>query len=407
MIARGLAPTPGIDGTGSVIYLAASGYVPSDVTQSSDLTASNMEINGIITSPSITEDDLNAGVWDFALVTNFLVNYRDLTMGAMILSSGTKGEITLERNTFKATIAGVAEAYKRTVGALTSASCRHDLGDSGCGVRLNPPAWLALTGYAAVQDFDAKIGAVVRPTAQNGYMYRCTTAGSSGASEPAWNTTVGGSTSDGSVTWETALALTYSGVLTGVNGDNQTLYDSSMIQPGPTGDVAITGISQADPGVVTTATDLELAQGSPVTIYGVLGMVAVTSDTFIGNPAPNTFELPIDTSALPAYAGGGFVVPLGGNSGFFDFGVITFTTGLNAGLSMEVRSYVTGQITLQLPMYRQCAIGDAYTIHAGCAKNLIVDCKGRFNNTYNNDAEYYLPGIDRLAQVGKQPPAAT
>ncbi len=42
------------------------------------------------------------------------------------------------------------------------------------------------------------------PTTSNGYKYKCTTAGTTGGTEPAvWNTTVGGTTVDGTVVWTT------------------------------------------------------------------------------------------------------------------------------------------------------------------------------------------------------------
>jgi hypothetical protein len=45
------------------------------------------------------------------------------------------------------------------------------------------------------------INRTVTPTARNGYAYRVTTAGTSGASEPTWPTTIGQTVSDGTVTW--------------------------------------------------------------------------------------------------------------------------------------------------------------------------------------------------------------
>jgi hypothetical protein len=56
------------------------------------------------------------------------------------------------------------------------------------------PAWEASTAYP--------IDDVVEPTAANGYRYAVTTAGTSSGTEPAtWTTTIGGTVTDGGVTW--------------------------------------------------------------------------------------------------------------------------------------------------------------------------------------------------------------
>lgn len=54
-------------------------------------------------------------------------------------------------------------------------------------------AWQATTAYA--------LGAYVQPVPQTGLYYQCTTAGTTGASQPNWGTTTGGTTTDGSVVW--------------------------------------------------------------------------------------------------------------------------------------------------------------------------------------------------------------
>lgn len=81
--------------------------------------------------------------------------------------------------------------------------------------------WAATTAYT--------VGQRVEPTTPNGYVYECTTAGTTAGSEPTWPTTgIGSSTvSDGTVVWtllsarheitEVKLALT-SGGLPGATG---------------------------------------------------------------------------------------------------------------------------------------------------------------------------------------------
>lgn len=54
--------------------------------------------------------------------------------------------------------------------------------------------WQATTAYG--------LGAYVEPTVVNGYKYEVTTAGTSNGTEPSpWGTTIGGTTTDGTVTW--------------------------------------------------------------------------------------------------------------------------------------------------------------------------------------------------------------
>lgn len=56
--------------------------------------------------------------------------------------------------------------------------------------------WTATTAYI--------VGHIVYPTTLNGFMYRCSVAGTTSGTEPAsWDTTLGGTTADGSVTWVT------------------------------------------------------------------------------------------------------------------------------------------------------------------------------------------------------------
>lgn len=323
---------------GGGTFLAASGFSRSDIATAAALEVDTGEAQGFLQSPAITEDDLRAGLWDFAAIRISKVNYNDLTQGEIVYRVGTIGEVTVDRGIFKAEWRGLTQKYRRTRGQLTSPSCRAVLGDARCKVDLTP--------------------------------------------------------------------FTVTSTLTGVGPDNRTLYDTARTEDGPTGGVGITNITQADPGVVTLDAPLNLPSGSPITIHGVAGMVEVNTTTVALNVATDglSFELPVDTTGFGAYVAstdGGTVTPLGSDSGYFDNGVITFTSGLNDGLSMEVQSYAPGQIILELPMPNQCVIGDMYEMHAGCDYSFAT-CRDRFNNVLNFRGEPYVPGVDKLVQVGKQ-----
>jgi hypothetical protein len=68
-----------------------------------------------------------------------------------------------------------------------------------------PAAWAASNAYA--------LGTVILPTSSNagGFIFVCTTAGTSGSSQPTWSQTIGGTNADSGVTW-TNLGTAATGV---------------------------------------------------------------------------------------------------------------------------------------------------------------------------------------------------
>jgi uncharacterized phage protein (TIGR02218 family) len=241
---------------GGVTYAAATGYTATDVGTTAGLEVDNLDVSGILTSPSITEDDLRAGKWDYAAYSIFMVNWADLTQNELFLRVGRLGEITVNRRTFSAQLNGLMQRYTTSIGEKTSAGCRAALGDARCTKNL--------------------------------------------------------------------AAFTVVGTISSVGTDGITLNDVGRLEPSP----------------------------------------AV------------------------------------GESGYFEHGKITFTAGLNNGLSMEVKKYAIGVITLHLPMPYTVAPGDAYTLVAGCDR-LITTCLNRFNNVAHFRGEPYLAGRDKVAQIGR------
>lgn len=58
-------------------------------------------------------------------------------------------------------------------------------------------------GVARANTTGYVVGDIVRPATPNGYLYRCVVAGTSAGSPPAFSTTIGRETADGSVVWST------------------------------------------------------------------------------------------------------------------------------------------------------------------------------------------------------------
>jgi uncharacterized phage protein (TIGR02218 family) len=224
-----------------VWYLPAVGYTASEVESTSELNPDNLEVTGVLKSPAITDEDIHAGVWDYAAVLLFEVDYEDTTIGINELRAGTFGEVKGGRSQFNAEFRGLMQAYTRRIVRLTTKDCTADLGDSRC--KINLAAW------------------------------------------------------------------TVTGTVAGVT-DNRVISDGAR--------------SEADD--------------------------------------------------------------------WFTAGKLTFLSGLNAGLSMEVKRSTSGQLTLHERMPYEIQTGDTYSVYAGCTKRAFEDCRDKFNNYVNFRGFPDVPG---------------
>lgn len=117
------------------------------------------------------------------------------------------------------------------------------------------------------------------------------------------------------------------------------------------------------------------------------------------DPAPHTFSrtVTVVTSRRAFQIDTGFVsiLQIAG-------GTVTFTSGLNAGYTMEIKSYLSLQIELYLPMPKDIAVGDTLTIRRGCDK-LHDTCLNFYNNLDNFRGHGVLvPGDTEVLKVGKK-----
>lgn len=81
--------------------------------------------------------------------------------------------------------------------------------------------------------------------------------------------------------------------------------------------------------------------------------------------------------------------------GFFSDGYVSMQTGDCAGQHRKVKLYTTGGILLAQPFVGTLAIGDEYTIVAGCDRTRET-CRDKFDNILNFQGEPDLPGADKL-----------
>lgn len=227
-----------------VTYAAATGFSASAIRTDADLAVGNLEVQGMLSSAAITDEDLLAGKWDHAAFVVMRVNYADLAQGHEVMRSGTLGNVTTGRRHFTAELRGLAQQLAQTVGRVYLPACDADLGDARCGVTL----------------------------------------------------------------------ATYT-----------------------------------DTGSVT----------------------AVTSRSAFTDSAN------------------------GESADYYNNGLLTWTSGANAGRAMEVKTFTSGAFVLQQAMPDDIAVGDAYSVSAGCDK-LLATCIAKFANVANFRGFPHIPGMDRM-----------
>lgn len=230
-----------------LLYNAATGMTSSAVSASNTLKVDELDIEGMLHSDAITQDDVLKGLYDYAEVEVFLVDYTGDAEGMLTLRTGWLGEVTLKGNQFVVEIRGLSQALQQTIGDIYSPGCRAMLGDTHCKVNL-------------------------------------------------------------------------------------ALYTVS--------------------GVVTATDD----------IYAIEASGLVQAD------------------------------------GYFTAGTVQFISGVNAGVTAEVKYYSDKRFYFTLPLRQACGVGDAFTAVAGCDKTTVA-CKSRFTNILNFRGEPHVPGTDRMLET--------
>lgn len=168
------------------------------------------------------------------------------------------------------------------------------------------------------------------------------------------------------------------------------------------------------PGPITSANPQSFATYGPVRVFlGEIDEVDITRNTAIFKCKDATHLLNIymprrqfqptcswtfgDTNctfdvaslAVNATAGAGttstmiLASSLTQAAGYFNYGTVEFTSGLNTGVSRSVKNFSSGVVQLNGPFPQAIATGDAFTITPGCSKNYATNSQ-QFNGSVQN-----------------------
>lgn len=221
---------------GGATYLAATGFTRSALETNSTLSVDNMELAGLLDSEVITEEDVRAGLFDYASLNSFIVNHEDPdSFSSIKLRNGFLGELTTtsESGTFNADFRGLSQNFSQNVGNLYQDTCRVDFGDARCGIILEPGEVQRTTAYVVGDVVSVDLGGAFTDGRQyKGLRFVCTIAGTTNGVAPTYNETIDATTTDGTAVFTTAWSYTqYLEVVT-VTSPRELVVDTPVFDIG-------------------------------------------------------------------------------------------------------------------------------------------------------------------------------
>lgn len=121
------------DGLGPVVYRASNGFEMDRMQETADLAVDNTDLRGWVTADGITEAQIRSGLFDYARVRIYRVNYLDLSAGHEVIAAGTAGETKFSRGGFAIEFRSFTQQLKQTISNAYSLTCRAKFGSQPIG----------------------------------------------------------------------------------------------------------------------------------------------------------------------------------------------------------------------------------------------------------------------------------
>jgi uncharacterized phage protein (TIGR02218 family) len=345
-------------------YLASTGYTRTAIKSEATMAVDNVSVIGIMNSETISEIDLKGGKFDYAAVNVFMVNWADPTMGILKLRAGWFGEtVVLPTGIFNTELRGLTQALTTEFVDQFSQLCRADLGDSKCTVDISSYRSTGVVTNNSVYGYG-----------ENAFTcapldYTATADVTQATVVFTKNATVGAS-----ITLQTGSKVQSYGIPFNYNSTDCVKFLTAAIN-------ASNAAGQID------ATALE--------DFSADNVHAVTINVTNPSEGANVSQAGDADSGITIQNFGGNSAGTLNGDGYLAGGLVTWTSGLNTGLSMEIQLYdSSGAIVLFLSMPFTIANGDTFTYQPGCDKRRET-CALRYNNMANFRGEPDLPGLDK------------
>lgn len=209
------------------VDLRGAGDVTYSPTSFNELSAFSAQINAPIDDrdfkvnigDAITADQIRRGALDNSIIEIGYVIPSNLA-NPWFYCRYDFGQSDIKGLVGRLEMMGTEKRLEQPVGVSLTANCQNNYGDKDCGIPTHANAW-ADSHANAVGDI------VKRITGSGIYWFKATVAGTTGATEPTWPTTLGGTVVDGTVTWAAIRARRLVGTVT-ASPDRSTIVATGI-----------------------------------------------------------------------------------------------------------------------------------------------------------------------------------
>jgi uncharacterized phage protein (TIGR02218 family) len=147
-------------GSSELAFNAEQGFSASDIVSTAGFEVDNLELTTLDDGTLFDRDEVLAGAWTNAEFRIFRYRWdvSPVTIADDVetLIRGWFGEVTLNQNTFRIELRGLAQKLQQPVGIVSTKTCRARLGDSACKKDLTSfTHTLTVTGVTDKRTFTA------------------------------------------------------------------------------------------------------------------------------------------------------------------------------------------------------------------------------------------------------------
>ena len=184
---------------GGEVYRADAGFERTAIRSDAGFAVDNLDLVGVFAEGGIVEDEVRAGLFDGAEIAVSFVNWEDPDgHGEIRLRRGTLGETRLTpQGYFHAELRGLSQPLAQSTLEVFSPNCRADLGDERCKFPIQPPELGRNQAVSEGAFYRVPTAAGTGSARYEDRIYEVIEAGTTASSQPAYDTTIGAATMDG------------------------------------------------------------------------------------------------------------------------------------------------------------------------------------------------------------------